>query len=310
MDLSIIIPAYNEAESLPNLFREIHQVCDPLNFEYEMIVVDDGSSDNTFGVIRQLAEVDTRIVGLRFRRNCGKAAALQTGFDHAEGKYIITMDADLQDNPAEIPEFLEYLKNRCDMVSGWKKKRYDPWHKTLPSKLFNQTVRKVTGLKLHDFNCGLKGYKKEVVKSLNLYGELHRYIPVLAHWNGFRVEEKVVEHRARQYGVSKYGWTRLSNGLFDLLTLLFLHRYMARPLHLFGFLGLLTGGASTAILGYFFLKWAITGSLHNRPLLIGAIGLLLLGAQLISLGLIAELVVGRSPQAFPVGERCGRQVRS
>jgi glycosyltransferase involved in cell wall biosynthesis len=299
VEISLVIPALNEKESLPTLLAEIFAALNPLNTSYEVLIIDDGSHDGTFEFLCNHSQEYPWLRALRFRQNMGKAAALQAGFSHSRGKYVFTLDADLQDDPAEVPHMLQMLKTDCDMVSGWKKKRFDPWHKTLPSKLFNRTVRAASGLALHDFNCGLKGYRREVVESISLYGELHRYIPVLAHWNGFRVAEKVVSHRARQHGTSKYGWTRLSNGLFDLLTLLFLHRYMARPLHLFGFLGLLSGFFGSLIIAGFSLQWLVTGAIHMRPLLLGGISAVLLGVQFVSIGLIAELIVGRLPSAPP-----------
>jgi hypothetical protein len=200
------------------------------------------------------------------------------------------MDADLQDNPSEIPSLLKMLDDGADMVSGWKKIRHDPWHKTMPSKLFNAVTSAASGIKLHDFNCGLKAYKAEVVKSLDVYGELHRYIPVLANWDGFKVEEKVVEHRARRYGVSKYGWARFTNGLFDLVTLMFLHRYTRRPLHLFGFVGLIFALLGVGVLVGFAIDWMLTGSLHVRPLMLAGVASMLVGVQFVSIGLLGELI--------------------
>lgn len=288
--LTLVIPAWNEVESLPVLTEEIRAVCEREGIAYEAIIIDDGSKDGTFDCVLRLAAADPRIKGIQFRRNCGKAAALSEGFAHSRGRYVITMDADLQDNPAEIPSIIKLLEDGADLVSGWKKKRYDPIHKTLPSKLFNAVTGKVAGLKLHDFNCGLKGYKSEVVKSLDLYGELHRYIPVLANWNGFKVVEKAVEHRARRFGVSKYGWARLTNGMFDLVTLVFLHRYTSRPLHLFGFVGLLFSTIGFLILAGFTLDWAITGHGHVRPLMLAGIAFMIVGVQFISIGLLGEMI--------------------
>ncbi len=305
MDLSIVIPALNESESLPQLLQEIHQICNKESINYETIVIDDGSSDNTFSVVKALCKNNPTLKIIRFRHNCGKAAALSFGFSKAAGKYIITMDGDLQDNPSEIPGIIALLKGSADMVSGWKKKRHDPWHKRFPSKFFNLILRRVSGLDLHDFNCGLKGYRQEVVHSVNLYGELHRYIPLLAHWNGFQVEEKVVEHRARKHGRSKYGVSRMTNGMFDLITLLFLHRYTSRPLHLFGLVGLVINFFGILILGYFGIEWLITGALHIRPLMLGAMAAILLGFQIISLGLLGEMITQQSKQQFPVARTHG-----
>jgi glycosyltransferase involved in cell wall biosynthesis len=297
--LSLVIPAYNEVESLPVLAGEIRDVCEREGISYEAIIIDDGSKDGTYACIEALAGSDTRIRGVRFRRNCGKAAALSEGFARARGQYVITMDADLQDNPAEIPAIIKMLEDGADLVSGWKKKRYDPIHKTAPSKLFNAVTGRVSGLKLHDFNCGLKGYKIEVVKSLDLYGELHRYIPVLANWNGFKVVEKPVEHRARKFGVSKYGWARLTNGMFDLVTLVFLHRYTSRPLHLFGFVGLLFSTIGFLILAGFAVAWAVTGEGHVRPLMLAGVAFMIVGVQFISIGLLGEMINHRMTDRTP-----------
>lgn len=297
--LSLVIPAYNEAESLPVLLEEIRQVCESSGIDYEAIVIDDGSTDGTFRVVAELGARDSRVHAVRFRRNSGKAAALAEGFHRARGRYIITMDGDLQDNPAEIPSLIAMLEGGADMVSGWKKVRHDPWHKTLPSKLFNRVTSSVSGLRLNDFNCGLKAYRSEVVKSLDLYGEMHRYIPVLAHWDGFKVEEKVVEHRARRFGYSKYGWARLTNGLFDLITLVFLHRYTRRPMHLFGLLGLVFILFGFVILAGFAVDWLFTGSLHVRPLMLGGVTSMLVGLQLGSIGLLGEMINQRFTRDTP-----------
>ena len=299
MKLSIVIPAYNEAESLPALAREIREVCGREGFEYEVIIIDDGSTDRTFTVIQTLAAEDVRLTGVRFRRNCGKAAALSEGFRRSRGQYVVTLDADLQDNPAEIPDLLKMLDDGADLVSGWKRKRHDPLHKTIPSKLFNAVTGKVAGLSLHDFNCGLKAYRSEVVKSLTLYGELHRYIPVLAHWNGFKVKEKAVEHRARRFGQSKYGWARLNNGLFDLITLVFLHRYTSRPLHLFGFVGLMFSLTGFLVLSGFGVAWAMTGEVHVRPLMLAGVASVILGIQFVSFGLLGEMINQRFADHAP-----------
>lgn len=305
--LSIVIPAYNEAESLPELVREIREVCEREKIDYEAIVIDDGSKDGTFACLRELAAGDPRLRGVRFRRNSGKAAALSEGFALARGKYVITMDADLQDNPNEIPALIGMLEGGADLVSGWKKKRHDPLGKTLPSKVFNGITSRVSGVKLHDFNCGLKAYRSEVVKSLDLYGELHRYIPVLAHWNGFRIAEKAVEHRPRKFGVSKYGWARLNNGMFDLITLVFLHRYTTRPLHLFGFVGLLCSFLGFLILAGFALQWALTGNGHVRPLMLAGVAFMIVGIQFVSIGLLGEMVNHRmTGRERPIAETLER----
>jgi len=297
--LSLVIPAFNEAESLPTLFQEIDAVCRAEKIDYEVIVIDDGSRDATFAEVEKAGLQNPRIQGMRFRRNSGKAAALAEGFRRVNGEIVITMDADLQDNPTEIPLLIAKLNEGWDLVSGWKSVRHDPWHKTWPSKLFNAATVAASGLKLHDFNCGLKAYRREVVGTLNLYGELHRYIPVLAHWNGFRVTEKPVDHRARRFGKSKYGLARLNNGLFDLITLLFLHRYTRRPLHLFGFVGLLFSVLGFTILSGFALDWLLTGDLHLRPLMLGGVASMIVGIQFVSIGLLGEMINHRFSDAPP-----------
>ncbi len=289
MKLSIVIPAFNEVESLPKLMEEIRVVCEAEKIAYEVIVIDDGSTDGTFECIQSLSTQDNRVGGFKFRGNRGKAAALAIGFHHARGEYVITMDADLQDNPKEIPALIKMLEEGADMVSGWKQKRYDPWHKTIPSKFFNGITSRVSGLSLHDFNCGLKAYRSEVVKNITLYGELHRYIPVIANWNGFKVVEKIVEHRAREFGYSKYGWAR-AKGLFDLITLVFLHRYTNRPLHLFGFIGLVFSLLGAFILAGFGVDWIVTHNIHIRPLMLGGMASVILGIQFVSIGLIGEMI--------------------
>ncbi len=239
MDISVVISLYNEDESLTELIAWISKVMQENNFTYEVIMIDDGSTDNSWKLIQQFSETDPHIVGIKFRRNYGKSAAIYKGFEAARGDVVITMDADLQDNPEEIPALFKMIKEQnFDMVSGWKQKRYDPIGKTLPSKFFNFTARKVTGIKLHDFNCGLKAYKNKVVKSIEVYGEMHRYIPVLAKQAGFkRIGEKVVQHQARKYGVTKFGIERYINGLLDLLSVTFISRFSKRPMHFFGFFG-------------------------------------------------------------------------
>ncbi len=304
MNLSIVIPAYNEEESLAKLLDEIIPICESLSLEFEIIIVDDGSTDQTFNIVRTASAQDNRIHGFRFRRNCGKAAALSVGFGHCKGKYVITFDADLQDNPSEIPALLAKLDGGADMVSGWKKLRHDPWHKVIPSKAFNLLTRFISGLKLHDFNCGLKAYRREVVQTVNLYGELHRYIPVMANWEGFKVEEMVVDHRPRKFGKSKYGLARFK-GVLDLLTVWFLHRYTMRPLHLFGLGGLLSSLIGFCILIYFAIDWLITSNLHLRPLLLGGIAFILVGIQFVSIGLLGELITQQSNAIYPIAETAG-----
>jgi glycosyltransferase involved in cell wall biosynthesis len=304
MNLSIVVPAWNEAESLPRLFEEIRSALAGWTGEWEVIVVDDGSRDGTFEAVRTCAAADSRIRGIRFRRNAGKAAALASGFAAAQGAYVITMDADLQDDPLEIRPLMDLLDQGWDMVSGWKQIRNDPVDKTLPSRFYNALVQRVSGLKLHDFNCGLKAYRREVLPGLRLYGQMHRLLPVMAHWDGFRVTEKVVNHRARQFGASKYGWMRGFHGLFDLLTLWFLHRYLRRPLHLFGGIGLAAIVAGFAPIPWFAIQWIASGAMRVRPLLLFSVVGIILGVQFLSLGLLAELVQSRERSIEgPVAER-------
>lgn len=254
MQISLIIPSYNEEESLQELYDWIKQVVDANSMSYELVFIDDGSKDNTWKIIEELAEKDSNIRGIKFRRNYGKAAALHVGFQAAKGDVVITMDADLQDSPEEIPELYKMIKeDGYDLVSGWKKKRYDPITKTVPTKLYNGVTRLMSGIKLNDMNCGLKAYRKEVVKSVEVYGDMHRYIPVLAKKAGFnKIGEKVVHHQARKYGVTKFGLERFVNGPLDLMSVLFMTRFGKRPMHVFGFLGGLT-----FFLGFFFTAWVL-----------------------------------------------------
>jgi glycosyltransferase involved in cell wall biosynthesis len=304
VNLSIVVPAWNEAESLPELFSQIRASLASWDGTWEVVVVDDGSVDASFEVVRKAHADDPRIHGIRFRHNAGKAAALASGFAVAQGDYVITMDADLQDDPEEILPLVALLDSGWDMVSGWKQIRNDPVDKTLPSRFYNALVRSVSGLKLHDFNCGLKAYRREVLPGLRLYGQMHRLLPVMAHWDGFKVTEKVVNHRARQFGTSKYGWIRGFHGLFDLLTLWFLHRYLRRPLHLFGGIGLLAIVVGAAPIPWFAAQWLWTGALHVRPILLFSVVGIILGVQFLSLGLIAELIQSRERRSEgPVAER-------
>lgn len=241
IQISVVVPLYNEEESLPELCEWIARVMDENGFTYEVLFMDDGSKDRSWEVIQQLSSENPNVRGMRFVRNYGKTAALQTGFQAAKGNVVITMDADLQDSPDEIPELYSMIVNdRYDLVSGWKKKRYDPVTKTIPTKLFNAATRQISGVFLHDFNCGLKAYRKEVVKNITIYGEMHRYIPVIAKWNGFaKIGEKVVQHRARKYGHTKFGLERFIFGFLDLLSIAFVNKFGRRPMHLFGSLGTL-----------------------------------------------------------------------
>jgi len=296
MNLSIVIPVKDEAESLTELFEEIQAA---ISGDFEVIAIDDGSRDGTWEKLQDLSKQYGFLRTVKFQYNCGKAAALSHGFCMAKGKYIATMDGDLQDDPAEIPEMLKMLEN-CDLVSGWKKKRHDPWHKTIPSVFFNLAVSIVCGQRLHDFNCGLKVYKAEVAKNVRLYGDFHRFIPLMASWNGYRIAEKVVEHRARRHGVSKYGVSRLVSGFLDLVSLMFLHKFAIKPLHFFGTLGLLACFVATIIFGYFGFEWATTGELRVRPLLVLAGFAFVSGVQFISLGLLGEMLNSKLHATFPL----------
>lgn len=297
LDISIVIPCFNESESLDRLFAEILTAI-PETRTFEIITIDDGSSDNSWEKIRKASEQDRRIIGLRFGSNQGKASALNAGFRKARGKYIITMDADLQDDPAEIPSLLEILeKENFAVVSGWKKKRKDPLSKRLPSRFFNMVVRITTGVKIHDFNCGLKIYRSDVLQHLDLYGEMHRYTPVLAAQVGFRVGEKTVNHRQRIHGKTKYGASRFFRGFSDLLTVLFLHRYSFRPLHLFGGIGVILTFSGLLVSAYLAVLWLGGEAIGRRPLLLLGVLLVIVGFQFISLGLIAELLLRHLPRS-------------
>ena len=293
MKLSFIIPAYNEEESLEQLYNEILQ--NRGDHQYEVIFIEDGSTDNTYSVMQQLAQKDSNVKVIRFRKNFGKAAALQTGFNYATGDVIFTMDADLQDNPAEINSFLAKLDEGYDLVTGWKKKRHDPLNKKIPSKLFNFITSLSFGLKLHDYNCGFKAYRREVVAELDIYGEMHRYIPALAHSKGFKVAEIVVDHRSRQFGKSKYGIERYLRGFLDLTTVKLLTHYARSPLYLFGNMGALISLVGVLIALYLsVLKIFFYQSLSNRPLLFLAVLLIMVGLQLFSVGLLSELMVNQN----------------
>jgi len=298
--LSIVIPVFNERESLGRLHGEIAAIAEAEGYSIEMVFVDDGSDDGSWKTIAQLAADDARVRGIRFRRNFGKAAALSAGFQAARGEIVMTLDADLQDDPGEIPRFLAALEEeQLDVVSGWKQVRHDPWHKVGPSRVFNWLVGAMTGVKLHDHNCGMKCYRREVLGEIRIYGELHRFVPVLAHARGFRVGELVVNHRPREFGRSKYGAMRIVKGFLDLLTVRFLTGFGTRPQHLLGTLGLvsfLLGGAGLVYLGIY---WIITQlnpdlhwvPLHQRPAVLYSVAALLFGGQLMSIGFLAELFV-------------------
>lgn len=300
MDLSIVIPLIDEAESLPELTAWIEKVMNENKFSYEVIFVDDGSSDNSWEVIEALRSKNHNIKGIKFQRNYGKSAGLNEAFKAASGDVIITMDADLQDSPDEIPELRRMIvEDGYDMVSGWKKKRYDnTFTKNIPSKFFNAVTRKVSGIKLHDFNCGLKAYKNRTVKGIEVYGEMHRYIPVLAKWAGFKkIGEKVVEHRARKYGVSKFGWRRFVNGFLDLLSITFVGKFSKRPMHFFGLWGSLFFMLGLGISIYLIISKIIDSNfaLTNRPGFYLALTFVIIGMQLFLAGFIGELISRNSP---------------
>lgn len=300
MDISIVVPLYNEEESLSELAAWINRVMTLHNLSHEVIMVDDGSSDRSWAVIQELRKQYPAIRGIRFRRNYGKSAALQVGFTAASGDVVITMDADLQDSPDEIPELFRMIKEeQLDLVSGWKKKRYDPLlTKRIPSKLYNFTVRMVSGIKLHDMNCGLKAYRNNVVKSVEVYGEMHRYIPVLAKQAGFRkIGEKIVQHHERKYGSSKFGWSRFINGFLDLLSVTFVSRFGKKPMHFFGTLGTLMffAGGVIAVVLVANKIWSQTHMLRYRPvtdqpLFYIALAIAIIGVQLFLAGFIGEMV--------------------
>lgn len=290
--ISVVIPFLDEEGTLEELHARLVEVLDAHGEPFEILFVDDGSRDGGPERVRELAAAHPHVGLIRFRRNFGKSAALDAGFKVARGRYIFTMDADLQDDPKELPRLLaELVENDLDVVSGWKEKRHDPLTKTAPSKLFNATVRALTGLKIHDFNCGLKVYRREAVEGLDLYGELHRYIPVLVHGRGFRVGELPVTHHARKWGQSKYGVERMARGFFDLMTVILLTRYRRRPLHLFGWAGLLLSTAGVLCLAYLTVLWFLgLGPIGTRPLFFLGILLLMLGVQLVSTGLLGEMI--------------------
>jgi glycosyltransferase involved in cell wall biosynthesis len=294
MDISVVIPAFNEAESLPELISRIAKVEHGMKMTFEILIVDDGSRDNTLEVLRNLKKEHKNLKVISFRRNYGKSAALSQAFKTAEGQYIITMDADLQDDPDEIPNLINKIESDdLDLVSGWKKKRYDPFSKTLPSKLFNRVTSLLTGIRIHDFNCGLKAYRSAVIKDLTIYGELHRFLPVLAHWNGFRVGEIAVQHHRRKYGKTKFGVSRFFNGFFDLLTVLFITRFQSSPLHIFGMLGLISVFLGLVIEIYLTVLWFMGKVIRNRPLFfLGILGIIV-GVQFIVFGLLGEMIAAR-----------------
>ena len=304
-DISIVIPLFNEDESLPELHAWIQRVCTENKLSYEVLLLDDGSTDNSWSVIESLAQQDACVRGIRMRKNYGKSAALNVGFKEAVGEVVITMDADLQDSPDEIPELRCMIQEEgFDVVSGWKKKRYDPLSKTIPTKLFNWATRKMSDLELHDFNCGLKAYRNEVVKNIEVYGEMHRYIPVIAKWNGFpKIGEKAVEHRARKFGSTKFGMDRFINGFLDLMSLYFMSKFGKRPMHFFGLYGVLS-----FVIGFAMAAWILIDKLvhvwqntsarlvTDNPLFYIGLIAMVIGTQLFLAGFLGELVSRSNPE--------------
>jgi dolichol-phosphate mannosyltransferase len=312
--LSIVIPICNERDSLETLFGELDAVAHANGYDLDVVFVDDGSTDGSWSVIQRLAERDGRVRGIRFRRNFGKAAALSAGFRAAHGDLVMTLDGDLQDDPREIPRFLAAIAEKLDVVSGWKQVRHDPWHKVLPSRIFNALVSWLTGVRLHDHNCGMKCYRREVLREVRLYGELHRFVPVLAAARGFSVGELTIQHRARKFGRSKYGVRRFVKGFLDLLTVKFITGYGQRPQHLLGAIGLVSFVAGSLWLAWLSVWW-LAGQmypeldvtpLHERPAVLYSVGAMLLGAQFMSIGFLAELITAyqvREPDTYSVAER-------
>lgn len=289
--LSVVIPLYNEEESLQPLARDLKTILNPLSIPFEVLLVDDGSTDKSLAVLKQITREDNRFRYISFQKNYGKSAALQVGFKNIKGDVVITMDADLQDDPNEIPNLLKKIGEGFDLVSGWKKKRNDPLIKKYSSRFFNYVTRIFSGIKIHDFNCGLKAYRAEVVKDLHVYGELHRYLPVLANWQGFSVSEISVRHHARKFGKTKFGISRFFKGFVDLVTVVFITRYIKRPMHLFGFLGALAFFIGFFVNGYLTYEWYQGQPLSNRPMLFLGILLIILGVQFFSVGLLGEMMV-------------------
>lgn len=288
---TVLIPLFNEEESLRPLYGEIKKAFKGITGDHEILFVDDGSTDKSLQVIKDLARLDNKVKYVSFRKNYGKSAALQVGFKHSTGDAVITMDADLQDDPAEIPNLLKKLDEGYDLVSGWKKKRFDPFIKRTTSKFFNYFTKLLTGIKIHDFNCGLKAYRRLVVENVQIYGELHRYIPVLADWKGFAVGETVVKHHPRRYGKTKFGISRFFKGPFDLITVLFTTRYIKRPMHLFGYLGFIATAFGILVNAFLTYEWIMGKPLSNRPLLFLGMLLIIVGVQFFAVGLLGEIMV-------------------
>jgi glycosyltransferase involved in cell wall biosynthesis len=318
LDISVVVPLYNEEESLPELCEWIARVMDENKFSYEVLLIDDGSTDHSWEVIEKINAANNHIKGIRFNRNYGKSAALNTGFDSCIGDVIITMDADLQDSPDEIPELFRMIrKDRFDLVSGWKKERFDPLSKTIPTKLYNFVTRQISGIPLHDMNCGLKAYRKEVVKAVDVYGEMHRYIPVMAKWNGFKkIGEKVVQHRPRKYGTTKFGLERFIFGPLDLLSITFVTKYKKRPMHFFGTLGILS-----FLMGFILTLYVIAEKIYaiyiikshgfrditDKPSFYLALVAIIVGVQLFLTGFIGEMMTMNSDKKndYIISEKIG-----
>jgi len=304
--ISLVIPVYNEEESLVELYNQIREALEPSTHDFEILFIDDGSQDKSLQIMHELSKADPRVKAIGFQRNHGKATALNTGFQKCEGDYVITMDADLQDDPNEVLELIAILDSGWDMVSGWKKVRHDPIGKRWPSKLYNFTVSSLSGIPIHDFNCGLKAYTRKVVKNIELYGEMHRYIPVLAKQKGFSCTEKVVSHRARKYGESKYGIKRLFTGYLDLFTVMFLGTYMRKPMHFFGLAGMILLVLGMGILAFLSFQWFRqyffgTGQwIAGRPIFYIGMLLSIIGGQFISMGLLGELITSSLHKENPV----------
>jgi glycosyltransferase involved in cell wall biosynthesis len=307
-ELSVVIPLFNEQDNVKLIHTQLKVTLDKIGTSYEIIFIDDGSTDNSFSILKELHAQDVNIKVIRLRRNFGKSAALSAGFKEAKGKLVITMDADLQDDPTEIPNFISKISEGYDLVSGWKFQRYDPVSKRISSKAFNRVTALLTGIKIHDFNCGFKAYRREVTQDIKVYGTLHRYIPALAYWKGYRIGEIKVRHRPRKYGKSKYGMRRAMIGFWDLLTTLFLTKYIRRPLHLFGSVGLLVLLAGF-IINVYLLVIRLRGQwIGNRPLLILGILLMIIGVQFISTGLMGELITSKyeeSESEYSIREKLG-----
>lgn len=303
--ISVVIPLYNEEESINPLANEIRKALRQTNYPFEVIFVDDGSTDKSLQTVKEICKTDKRFKYLSFRKNYGKSAALQVGFLNATGDVIVTMDADLQDDPSEIQNLLKKLSEGYDLVSGWKKVRHDPFIKRYSSKFFNFITRLISRIRIHDFNCGLKAYRKEVTENIKVYGELHRYLPLLAQWEGYKISEVVVKHHPRRYGTTKFGISRFFKGFIDLITVVFTTRYVKRPMHLFGFFGVIAFIAGFFVNGYLSYLWVTGGYLTNRPLLFLGILLIIVGVQFFSVGLLGEMFVhnSRSEKEYIINEK-------